>query len=257
MFSVTTFNIRFDDTSERKKSWELRKTLTKSLIDKYQWDFMGVEEPLLPQMRDLKEMQDWDYFGVGRDDGFEKGEFTAVFYNSNRFTLLREGHFWLSETPDIPSIHSTAMFPRICVWGKLEDTRDGKQFYIFNTHLDHISEEARLFASQLLLQKAALIAEDLPVILLGDFNTEPGTPTYDFITKKYQDAQLISQNTAKGPIGSFHDFYPTRPENELKKIDYIFVSNEFQVCTYETIADEMVGFSASDHFPVTANLKWK
>lgn len=79
MFSVTTFNIRFDDTSERKKSWELRKTLTKSLLDKYQWDFMGVEEPLLPQMRDMKEMQDWDYFGVGRDDGFEKGEFTAVF----------------------------------------------------------------------------------------------------------------------------------------------------------------------------------
>lgn len=98
MFSVTTFNIRFDDTSERKKSWELRKTLTKSLLDKYQWDFMGVEEPLLPQMRDMKEMQDWDYFGVGRDDGFEKGEFTAVFYNSTRFTLLQEGHFWLSET---------------------------------------------------------------------------------------------------------------------------------------------------------------
>lgn len=110
MFSVTTFNIRFDDTSERKKSWELRKTLTKSLLDKYQWDFMGVEEPLLPQMRDMKEMQDWDYFGVGRDDGFEKGEFTAVFYNSTRFTLLQEGHFWLSETPEVPSIHSTAMF---------------------------------------------------------------------------------------------------------------------------------------------------
>ncbi|EAD2030322.1 endonuclease/exonuclease/phosphatase family protein [Listeria monocytogenes] len=256
MFSVTTFNIRFDDTSERKKSWELRKTLTKSLLDKYQWDFMGVEEPLLPQMLDMKAMLDWDYFGVGRDDGLEKGEFTAVFYNSNRFTLLQEGHFWLSDTPDVPSIHSTAMFPRICVWGKFADS-DGKQFYIFNTHLDHISEEARLFASQLLLKKAAIIAENSPVIVLGDFNTQPNTPTYNYITEKYQDAQLISQKPAKGPTGSFHDFHPLRPENELEKIDYIFVSNEFQVNTYETIVDEVDGFSASDHFPVTANLDWK
>ncbi|MBC2142559.1 endonuclease/exonuclease/phosphatase family protein [Listeria innocua] len=255
MFSVTTFNIRFDDTSERKKSWELRKTLTKSLLDKYQWDFMGVEEPLLPQMRDMKEMLDWDYFGVGRDDGYEKGEFTAVFYNSARFRLLQEGHFWLSETPDVPSIHSTAMFPRICVWGKFADS-NGKQFYIFNTHLDHISEEARLFASQLLLKKAAIIAEDSPVIILGDFNTAPNTTTYNFITKKYQDAQLISQTPIKGPIGSFHDFQPLRPENELEKIDYIFVSKEFRVHSYKTITDQVDGCSASDHFPVTATLEW-
>ncbi|MBC1378506.1 endonuclease/exonuclease/phosphatase family protein [Listeria innocua] len=255
MFSVTTFNIRFDDTSERKKSWELRKTLTKSLLDKYQWDFMGVEEPLLPQMRDMKEMLDWDYFGVGRDDGFEKGEFTAVFYNSARFSLLQEGHFWLSETPDVPSIHSTAMFPRICVWGKLADSV-GKQFYIFNTHLDHISEEARLFASQLLLKKAAIIAEDSLVIILGDFNTVPNTTTYNYITKKYQDAQLISQTPIKGPIGSFHDFQPLRPENELEKIDYIFVSKEFLVHSYKTITDQVDGCSASDHFPVTATLEW-
>ncbi|HBM4311107.1 TPA: endonuclease/exonuclease/phosphatase family protein [Listeria innocua] len=255
MFSVTTFNIRFDDTSERKKSWELRKTLTKSLLDKYQWDFMGVEEPLLPQMRDMKEMLDWDYFGVGRDDGFEKGEFTAVFYNSARFRLLQEGRFWLSETPDVPSIHSTAMFPRICVWGKFADS-DGKQFYIFNTHLDHISEEARLFASQLLLKKAAIIAEDSPIIILGDFNTAPNTTTYNFITKKYQDAQLISQTPIKSPIGSFHDFQPLRPENELEKIDYIFVSKEFRVHSYKTITDQVDGCSASDHFPVTATLEW-
>ncbi|MBC2139062.1 endonuclease/exonuclease/phosphatase family protein [Listeria innocua] len=255
MFSVTTFNIRFDDTSERKKSWELRKTLTKSLLDKYQWDFMGVEEPILPQMRDMKEMLDWDYFGVGRDDGYEKGEFTAVFYNSARFRLLQEGHFWLSETPDVPSIHSTAMFPRICVWGKFADS-DGKQFYIFNTHLDHISEEARLFASQLLLKKAAIIAEDSPVIILGDFNTAPNTTTYNFITKKYQDAQLISQTPIKGPIGSFHDFQPLRPENELEKIDYIFISKEFRVHSYKTITDQVDGCSASDHFPVTATLEW-
>ncbi|ARM71972.1 TPA_asm: endonuclease [Listeria monocytogenes] len=257
MFSVTTFNIRFDDTSEKKKSWELRKKLTKVLLDKYQWDFMGVEEPLLPQMLDIKGMLNWDYFGVGRDDGLEKGEFTAIFYNSTRFTLLQEDHFWLSETPDVPSIHPAATFPRICVWGELEDSIDGKKFYIFNTHLDHVSEEARLFASQLLLQKAALIAENSPAILLGDFNTEPETPTYTFINKKYQDAQLISQYTAKGPTGSFHDFHPLRPENELEKIDYIFVSNEFQVCTYETIVDEVDGFSASDHFPITVNLQWK
>ncbi|EAF5658987.1 endonuclease/exonuclease/phosphatase family protein [Listeria innocua] len=255
MFSVTTFNIRFDDTSERKKGWELRKTLTKSLLDKYQWDFMGVEEPLLPQMRDMKEMLDWDYFGVGRDDGIEKGEFTAVFYNSARFNLLQEGHFWLSETPDVPSIHSTAMFPRICVWGKFADS-DGKQFYIFNTHLDHISEEARLFASQLLLKKAAIIAGDSPVIILGDFNTAPNTTTYNYITKKYRDAQLISQTPIKGPIGSFHDFQPLRPENELEKIDYIFVSKELRVCSYKTITDQVDGCSASDHFPVTATLEW-
>ncbi|MCH2806902.1 endonuclease/exonuclease/phosphatase family protein, partial [Listeria monocytogenes] len=86
------------------------------------------------------------------------------------------------------------------------------------------SEEARLFASQLLLKKAATIAENSPVIILGDFNTEPATPTYNFITKKYQDAQLISQKRAKGPIGRFHDFRPLRPINELEKIDYIFVS---------------------------------
>lgn len=256
MFHVTSFNIRFDDSSDQKKSWKIRKPLLNSLLKKYHWDIIGVEEPVLQQMLDIQKMLNWDYFGVGRDDGLKKGEFTAIFYNSNRFTLLESGHFWLSETPDVPSVYATAMFPRICVWGKLADS-DGKQFFVFNTHLDHVSEEARLFAIQFILQRAELISEGAPLILLGDLNSQPTTLTYQHIIEKYQDAKLIAKTPAIGPNGSFHDFNPRRPENQLQRIDYIFVSNAFQVITYETIIDEVNGFSASDHFPVTALVDWK
>ncbi|WP_099221709.1 endonuclease/exonuclease/phosphatase family protein [Listeria costaricensis] len=250
MYKIATFNVRFDDQADEIKSWAFRAPLAERVFQEAQFDICGVQEPLLFQMEDMCRFGGFEYFGVGREDGDKAGEFTAVLYNAKRFTKLQDGHFWLSETPEQPSIYSGAMFPRICVWAQLEDRSTGRAFFVFNTHLSHVSEEARLFGMSLILERLQKIAADQPVVLMGDLNTEPDTPTYEAILKVLRDPRLDEQITHAGPAGSFHDFDPLRPEEELEKIDHLFVSPEFHVLKYATLKLAGEKYGASDHFPV-------
>lgn len=258
-FSQTTnlisFNIRYDNTSDTINNWNKRKASLASLIQHYDADIVGIQEGLHHQVDYLNNtLNGFSYVGVGRDDGQQKGEYSAIFYNSDKFIVLKTNTFWLSETPEKVSVGWDASMERICTYALFENVTSKKQFYVFNTHFDHRGMQARVNSAELIYKKIKEInTSDLPVILMGDLNLTPDTEPIQFLKKHLTDAMGISKKPFYGPIGTFNGFDQDRiMEN---RIDYIFVNN-IEVLSYTHIDDRMANnMHISDHLPVLMTLK--
>jgi endonuclease/exonuclease/phosphatase family metal-dependent hydrolase len=182
-----TFNIRLNVASDSLNAWPYRKDMAASMIQFYHTDIVGIQEALFDQVNDLAaRLPDYGWFGVGRDDGKQQGEFMAIFYLKQRFTVLHHATFWLSETPEVPGLGWDAACNRIVTWGKFEDQLTGKIFYHFNTHFDHRGEIARQESARLLLNSIRQIAGNAAVIITGDFNSTPNSIPYQILTQKFE-----------------------------------------------------------------------
>lgn len=192
--------------------------------------------------------------GIGRDDGMEKGEFTAIFFDKKKFKLIAHSNFWLSETSEKVSVGWDAALPRICTYGLLEDVITGEMIHVFNTHFDHIGEIARFKSAQLIISKITqVVKNDSKVILMGDFNCPPDSKPFAEIKKHLSPAREISKKTPQGPAETFNGFnlenYP-----ETGPIDHIFIRN-LSVKSYNHLTKKRKnGLQLSDHFPVLAEL---
>lgn len=195
---VGTYNIRYqnNDDSRNGNGWTQRCPVVCDQLNFEHPDIFGTQEVLEPQLHDmLQRLDDYDYIGVGRDDGKTKGEYAAIFYDKQRLRLVENGHFWLSETPDKPSLGWDATCIRICTWGKFEVVQDngtalhtdgtmGLQFYFFNLHMDHVGVKARREAAKLVVERIGQMAGDkLPVVLTGDFNVDQNDEIYGIFTQ--------------------------------------------------------------------------
>jgi endonuclease/exonuclease/phosphatase family metal-dependent hydrolase len=151
--NVMTFNIRYNTSSDDKDAWPYRKDKVASQILFHEVQLLGVQEALHDQMTDLKErLPKFKYVGVGRDDGREKGEYSAIFYDTTRLQLLISQTFWLSETPTVAGSKGwDADITRIVTWAKFKDRKTKKIFFAFNTHFDHIGKEARRESAKIIL----------------------------------------------------------------------------------------------------------
>lgn len=253
---VMTFNIRLSVDSDQENSWEHRKKETMGLISYYHPDVLGVQEALPQQMTDLKAtLSGYQTVGVGRDDGKNKGEFSAIFYDESRLKLLQSGTFWLSPTPEVPSKGWDAALNRICTYALLQEKKSGKKFWAFNTHFDHVGDLARVNSAKLILEKIQKMnTQKLPVVLTGDFNLTADTEPLKVLAAAMSDTQLHSQTPHYGPLGTFQNFDVTTPAKD--RIDYIFTNN-FDVLSNRTINDRRENLLyPSDHFPVMAELKF-
>jgi len=178
---VLTFNIRVNVESDSLNAWPFRKDIAASMIRFHHADIVGVQEALIDQVRDLAErLPQYNWLGVGRDDGREAGEFMVIYYLEERFRVLKHGTFWLSEHPDIPGLGWDAACNRIVTWSQFVDGTSGKTFYLFNTHFDHVGKIARAESARLLLKYIKEIAGNPHVIVTGDFNTTPNALPYQY-----------------------------------------------------------------------------
>ncbi|HEY3390847.1 MAG TPA: endonuclease/exonuclease/phosphatase family protein [Prolixibacteraceae bacterium] len=255
--NVITYNIRYNNPSDKENAWPNRRADVMKLLKLHKADIFSVQEALYDQIMDLKDgMTGFDYVGVGRDDGNINGEFSAIYYNSNRYTLLENGTFWLSETPQIPSKSWDAALNRICTWARLKDKETRKSFYIFNTHFDHKGVKARKESAILILKKIGEISgRKDPVILTGDFNLTPDEKPLVLIRQKLKDSRQISKSVPQGPVGTFNDFdFNSKLEN---RIDYIFVNKMVDVKTYTVLTDSRDNRYPSDHLPVLSEIQFK
>lgn len=255
--NVMSFNIRLHTAADSLNAWPYRKDNVAAQIFFHDVHLLGVQEALHNQMVDLKErLPQYKFVGVGRDDGKEKGEYSAIFYDTTRLQALRSGTFWLSQTPDVPGSKSwDAAITRIVSWAQFRDKANGKMFYGFNTHFDHIGKEARRESAKLLLQKVASIAGQSPVVVTGDFNAKPEDEPIKVITDKTSplhlvDAKTISATPHYGPVGTFNGFGPKERDN--LPIDYIFLKGPWKVKKHATLSQTWGGRFASDHFAVLA-----
>ncbi len=255
---IMTYNIKYANENDGENSWSNRKDFITNQLKFYEPDAFGVQEAVKEQMDYFKNhLEGYDYVGVGRDDGKEGGEYSAIFYKKSRLKVLKSDTFWLSETPQEPSKGWDAAYPRICTYALFEDKETGKKFWHFNTHFDHIGVKARKESAKLIWKKIQeLNPENLPAILTGDFNLEPDTESIQYLSEKMDDSKAISEGVVFGPEGTFNNYDFDKPVT--RRIDYIFLSHEdFKVLKFGVISSSKDLRYPSDHLPVMVKLEVK
>ena len=253
--TIISYNIRYDNNWDIENSWEIRRSNIIQMLIKYSPSIIGIQEGLLNQVQYIdSSLINYDYVGVGRDDGKEKGEFCAIYFDTTRYVLLKNSTFWLSETPDTISVGWDAALERICTYGLFKDRITKKEFWVFNTHFDHMGIIAREKSSGLILKRIKKInRQSLPVILMGDFNAIPNSPPVEEILTELSDALQISTEKLHGPGGTFNGFNEDLPIE--KRIDYIFTKN-LKVLSYTHVNDRLENNRhISDHLPVMIKIK--
>ena len=279
--NVATYNLRLSNLGDSLQGdgWGQRAPYVAKLIQYHEFDIFGTQEGKHHQLEDLKAMMpEYEYIGVGRDDGAQGGEYAAIFYKPERFELLDSGNFWLSEDTTQPNKGWDAECIRVCTWGKFLDKLSGNTFVHFNLHMDHIGVVARAESAKLILEKIKAFPEKLPVMLSGDFNVDQLNESYlllqnsGILSDAYTTADMVYANN-----GTFNAFQPDAMTEE--RIDHIFLSPEFKVKkygiltdTYRSPADEtdtvdtsnvpkevgLMKYTArtpSDHFPVAIRVE--
>jgi endonuclease/exonuclease/phosphatase family metal-dependent hydrolase len=248
-YKVMTYNIRLDVASDGENTWNLRKEHVGGLLQFYEPDLFGIQEGLPHQVDYLDSLLlNYKVIGQGRDGG-NKGEQSSIFYNENIFKVVESNTFWLSETPEKVSKGWDAQLNRICTHALFENKKTTEVFWVFNTHLDHMGENARINSVQLIHEMiAAKNKKNYPVIIMGDLNAEPESATVKFLNEKYlnskKEATLVYNDT--GTFNGFDFFKPVTAE-----IDYIFLSKQnLKVEKYAVLTDSYLCKYPSDHFPV-------
>ena len=256
---VMSFNIRYGSADDGENDWEHRRYLLRVAIRERDPHILGVQECLWNQGVELdRAFGNYRLTGVGRDDGVRAGEMCLIFTRRDRYHVLDQGHFWLSETPETPGSKGwDAACPRIVTWVELRDRWcDPDTLYVFNAHFDHVGEEARLRGAELLRARMAEISDGHPVILMGDFNASAGdSPAYRILAEEgwtvdlpLRDAFAVA-TPADRRGGTFHGF---TGEPTTGRIDWILCSGAFALREAGTSRFEREGRYPSDHFPVWA-----
>ncbi len=282
---VGTYNIR-NHNSDDDREGNVWATRCKVICDQMNFedpDIFGTQEVLVGQLHDLLSSLDgYAYIGVGRDDGKEDGEYSAIFYKKDRLELLRHDNFWLSETPGRPSLGWDAACIRICTWGEFHQKDTGFKFYYFNLHMDHVGTVARREAAKLAVKKIKEIAKGAPVVLTGDFNVDQNDEIYTiFTTSGVLKDSYVCAARRFSENGTFNDFKPLLKSGS--RIDHVFVSPAFDVNRYGMLtnmywtrdnaaaADSVKGKNApqeidfseytlrtpSDHYPVLVKMNYR
>ena len=260
--NVMSFNIRMDNPEDSLNNWKYRKDVAAQIIKDQNIDIVGTQEVLHNQLQDLLErLPEYTSVGVGREDGKEKGEYSALFYKKDRFEEVESGTFWLSETPEVAGSKGwDGACERVASWAILKEKETGKQIFAINTHLDHVGKVARQEGVTLLINRAKELSKGLPVIITGDFNAEHHTSVIKHVLDENNPLQLFDSRTL--PFAedeaewTFHDF-GRLPEGERPYIDYIFVSSGILVDDYRVMDEKLNDVYLSDHRPIVARMTIK
>ncbi|WP_348825420.1 endonuclease/exonuclease/phosphatase family protein [Flavobacterium aestuarii] len=255
---IMTYNIRLDVESDGENAWTHRKDFFNAQLQFYAPDIFGVQEAKPNQVTDIATaLPQYAYVGIGRE-GAGKGESSNIFYAKEKFKIIESGTFWLSETPESISIGWDAACNRVCTYALLKNKQTNKLIWVFNTHLDHVGEQARTKGLELIASKIEkLNSNKYPVILMGDFNSEPETDRIIALKNKMNDARMISKEKPFGPYGTFNNFKYNEATTLL--IDYIFLSKGDAVAVnkYAVLSDAKDLKYPSDHFPVLVEINLK
>jgi endonuclease/exonuclease/phosphatase family metal-dependent hydrolase len=246
-----TYNIRLDVASDVNNAWPFRKDFFAAQVRFYEPDILGVQEAMPHQVVDLERLlPQYNQVGVGRE-GVGKGESSNIFYKKDKFTVIQTNTFWLSETPEAISMGWDAACHRVCTYALFQEAKTNQLFWVFNTHLDHIGEQARTKGIKLILaQINQLNTLNYPVIFMGDFNSEPQEERIVALKKVMNDTREVSIDKPFGPVGTFNNFEHNKSVTAL--IDYIFISKKsnLKVIKYAVLSDSKDLKYPSDHLPV-------
>ena len=217
---------------KKYNGWDDRKQYLCDMINLEAFDIFGAQEVQKHQLDDMLTMlPDYDYIGVGADDGVYKGEMCPVFYRKEAFDKLDGGTFWFSPTPDVPSKGWDGKYNRICSWGLFRHKASGKKVCFMNIHFDHRGVQARLESAKQLVAYVKKRCKGVSVIISGDFNVSQTSESYKYMadSKVLKDTYDVAKYRF-APTGTFNGFNPSRYTTH--RIDHIFVSKRLKVSRY-------------------------
>ncbi len=250
--TVMSYNIRYDSPDDGRDRWENRRDFLISQVEFHHPDILGTQEVLSNQLRYLRRNLDgYDYVGEGREGG-DGGEYSALFYNEDKLKVEDSGTFWLSPTSGRVSTGWDAALPRIVTWARFQRRDTRESFMAFNTHFDHVGQQARIESARLIVNMISQLNRDrLPVVLTGDLNLTPDTEAIGVLTGYLKDAYAQAP-VRLGPEGTYTGFDYDAPAE--RRIDYIMTSPGVRVLRYATLTDAVDNRFPSDHFPVIAEV---
>lgn len=260
VIKTLTYNIRLATPDDAPNTWNERKHKVFSLIKESKSDVFGLQEPLHEQVKDMEyAFPDYARVGVGRDDGKDAGEYSPLFFNEHKFKMLSSGTFWLSQTPSVAGSRGwDAASNRVVSWVQLKDYKAGKVFFVFCTHFDHMGEIARRNSAKFLLHAVDSLSGINPAIVLGDFNSKPGSEPYQILTDKSNPEHLLdAREIFKKPAGPKYTYTGFKVGAQPgDRIDYIFLKNKVKVLSFKVNNKNNGNYYPSDHLPVSAELKF-
>jgi len=263
-----SFNIRYGSANDGENHWKNRREMVFDVFHNHYPDIVGLQEALDFQIAEIrKALAKYGQIGVAREDGKTEGEYSAILYRLDRFDVDESGTFWLSDTPEVPgSNHWGNACVRICTWARFVEKKSGKAFYLYNTHLDHVSQPSREKSAVLLAQRIHNRKHLDPFVVTGDFNAGEDNPVILYMKgesslgKEYEDkctnpVPMVDTFRVLHPdikdVRTGHGFRGSRQGN---KIDYVFAPPDIKVLEAQILHDNIDGRYPSDHFPVTARL---
>ncbi len=248
---ILSYNIRLSFADDGDNSWKFRKPASLVMIGEEKPVVFGLQEACPEQLKYLNDsLAGYEYIGVGRDDGKTEGEAMAVFFDTSRVDLGENGTFWLSETPDSVSFGWDAACRRTCTWAKFTLKDSGREFYVFNTHLDHIGPTARRESIRLIADSIKAIAGgETPCFLTADFNTTAADSIFDPVK------QILGQARVDSPVSDSHPTYNAYGrQTEYATdgdcvIDHIFYKG-MEPISFRTLTGDYGVPYISDHYPI-------
>ena len=247
---MMSYNLRcISPTDWGKKAWFYRANLIIDDIEDEKPGIIGFQESTKWHYSYLVDsLKGYDSVITYRDDAFNS-EGCPIFYNTKLYTLVDKGSFWLSETPDVPSKSWGAQYNRVCSYVILTDKATKQDFVVFNTHLSHVSDEARINGIKVVLDKISQFGS-LPAVIMGDFNAVEGSVTYNSVTENFIDAKYATKKTSDS-----HTYNGWNNPEKFKRIDYFMISKEgIKVNSYNVLSGMRNGDYTSDHCPIVIEI---
>lgn len=260
---VMTFNLKNDagDAAAAKdvNGWNNeanpRKIRMKTILDKWLPDIMGTQEGKDAQINNLKEFYpQFNFWGVGRDDGAKKGEYAGIFYKKDLFKFDVGGHFWLSKTPDkAGTTFAGESHSRMVSWARLKEIKSGVNYLVVNTHWA-LTEDARKQSAELMVTRIKSVRRtDDKMLILGDFNS---------FENKVEMLTLFNDLNLKDSFRQVHtevskqecSAHGFKGVIDGRRIDFVMIPPGSEVKSAEIIRDKYKDMYPSDHYPVMINL---
>ncbi|MEM8946215.1 MAG: endonuclease/exonuclease/phosphatase family protein [Planctomycetota bacterium] len=270
---VMSFNVRYDGSpkvaDEGENAWfaangKHRRDLIGLAVREFAPDILCVQEALKNQVDDIRAiLPTHGFYGVGRDDGVERGEHCGIFFQQDRFDRRHSGTFWLNSDSSVAG----TKFPgtccaRIASWCVFRDRQNQeREILVVNTHWDHQIQAARIYSAKLIRRKLAAIAAGMSIVVAGDLNVPDANEAFRKLVRPSEQYPLALLDTyrvvhpavAKAE-GTYHAF---RGKNDGHRIDYVLHDSTLRCVKADIIRLHEGARYPSDHFPVTATLTFQ
>lgn len=257
---IMSFNLRVNSALDGPNAWPLRAERAAALIRQYAPDVIGFQEMQQVHWKSLAELLPAYGRAAGpKCDNQEPWAYPGLFWNLDRLHLLKQGGFYLSQTPERFSGDWGTGYIRAAVWAQLRLNAFSELPLLFlNTHLDNQSEEARVGQSGVLIGMAEKIGRaGQAVFITGDFNCKPGSAAHgQFLAAGYRDLFLDAGRADDPQSGTFHN-YTGQPLEKWGRIDWILAQPgvmDVKTVGFDIPKDGDAPLFPSDHFPVIATV---